>query len=99
MVGPEKDGTMASCKKLAKKHDLDVRFTGKLRKKHWAELSKNYDFFINTTSIDNTPISVIEAMSLGLAIISTNVGGMPMLIEDHHDGILTPENDENAMVE
>ena len=89
MVGPEKDGTMASCKKLAKKHDLDVRFTGKLRKKHWAELSKNYDFFINTTSIDNTPISVIEAMSLGLTIISTNVGGMPMLIEDHHDGILS----------
>ena len=98
MVGPEKDGTMASCKKLAKNYDLDVRFTGKLRKKHWAELSKNYDFFINTTSIDNTPISVIEAMSLGLAIISTKVGGMPMLIDDKLDGILIPEDDENAMV-
>ncbi|SDS00769.1 glycosyltransferase family 4 protein [Gramella sp. MAR_2010_147] len=98
MVGPEKDGTMISCKKLAKKYDLDVRFTGKLKKKHWAELSKNYDFFINTTSIDNTPISVIEAMSLGLAIISTDVGGMPMLINNNEDGILVPEEDESAMV-
>jgi len=98
MVGPEKDGTMASCKKLASKYDLDVRFTGKLRKKHWASLSENYDFFINTTSVDNTPISVIEAMSLGLAIISTDVGGMPMLIEDGHDGFLVPEEDEVAMV-
>jgi len=98
MVGPEKDGTMASCKKLAKKYDLDVRFTGKLRKKHWAELSTNYDFFINTTSVDNTPISVIEAMSLGLAIMSTDVGGMPMLIKNNYDGILVPEEDEEAMV-
>ncbi|PTX44054.1 glycosyltransferase involved in cell wall biosynthesis [Christiangramia gaetbulicola] len=97
MVGPEKDGTMASCKKLAEKYDLEVRFTGKLRKKHWAELSRNYDFFINTTSVDNTPISVIEAMSLGLAIVSTDVGGMPMLIENGHDGILVPEDDEKIM--
>lgn len=98
MVGPEKDGSMAACKKIAEKDDLDVRFTGKLKKKHWAQLSKNYDFFINTTSIDNTPISVIEAMSLGLATISTDVGGMPMLIENHHDGILVPEEDVEAMV-
>ena len=98
MVGPEKDGTMAACKKLARKQDLDVRFTGKLRKKHWAALSRNYDFFINTTSIDNTPISVIEAMSLGLAVISTDVGGMPMLIDSGHDGILVPEEDDQAMV-
>ena len=98
MVGPEKDGSMAACKKLSDKYGLNVRFTGKLRKKHWAELSANYDFFINTTSIDNTPISVIEAMSLGLAIVSTDVGGMPMLIEDGHDGILVPEQDDKAMV-
>ena len=98
MVGPEKDGSMAACKKLSDKYDLNVRFTGKLRKKHWAELSRNYDFFINTTSVDNTPISVIEAMSLGLAIVSTDVGGMPMLIEDGHDGILVPEEDDKAMV-
>jgi len=98
MVGPEKDGTMASCKKLAEKYDLDVRFTGKLKKKYWAQLSTNYDFFINTTSIDNTPISVIEAMSLGLAIVSTDVGGMPMLIENNHDGILVPEEDVDTMV-
>ncbi len=97
MVGPEKDGTMAACKKLAKEHDLEVRFTGKLKKKHWAKLSRNYDFFINTTSIDNTPISVIEAMSLGLPIVSTDVGGMSVLIEHAKDGILVPEENAEAM--
>ena len=97
MVGPEKDGSMAACKRLAKENDLEVRFTGKLRKKHWAQLSRNYDFFINTTSIDNTPISVIEAMSLGLIIISTNVGGMPVLIDNGNDGILVEEGNAEEM--
>ncbi|MFV8226673.1 glycosyltransferase family 4 protein [Christiangramia aquimixticola] len=97
MVGPEKDGTMKACKKLADEWNLNVRFTGKLRKKYWAKLSENYDFFINTTTVDNTPISVIEAMSLGLVIVSTNVGGMPRLIEHQKDGILVEEKDVNKM--
>jgi glycosyltransferase involved in cell wall biosynthesis len=97
MVGPDKDGTMRICKKFAEKHELNLKFTGKLKKKTWAKLSKSYDFFINTTNIDNTPISVIEAMSLGLAVISTKVGGMPMLIENNSDGVLVPVNDAQAM--
>ncbi|MBZ9729767.1 glycosyltransferase family 4 protein [Salegentibacter sp. JZCK2] len=97
MVGPDKDGTMKTCKKFAKKHELNLKFTGKLKKKDWAKLSKNYDFFINTTNIDNTPISVIEAMSLGLAVISTNVGGMPVLIKNDSDGVLVPVNNAKTM--
>jgi glycosyltransferase involved in cell wall biosynthesis len=54
--------------------------------------------FINTTNFDNTPVSVIEAMALGLPIVSTNVGGMPFLIEDRKQGLLVPPNDVTAMV-
>ena len=97
MVGPEKDGTMKSCKEYAIDHQLNVRFTGKLKKKEWASLARNYDFFVNTTSVDNTPISVIEAMSLGLVIISTEVGGMSRLIENNKDGILVPEENVENM--
>lgn len=97
MVGPEKDGTMASCKQCAKKYGLDVKFTGKLKKKEWASLSKEYDIFINTTTIDNTPISVIEAMALGLPIISTKVGGIPKLINNNTEGILVNDSDVIGM--
>ena len=62
-------------------------------------LATDYDFFINSTHIDNTPISVIEAMALGLPVISTDVGGMSQLIENGKDGILVPEHDVDAMVE
>ena len=56
-------------------------------------LAADYDIFLNTTNFDNTPVSVIEAMALGLPVVSTNVGGIPFLIEDEKDGLLTPKED------
>lgn len=93
MVGPEKDGSLAECKVLAENLQLDVKFTGLLPKKDWVQLSKNYNIFINTTNFDNMPVSVIEAMALGLPVISTNVGGIPKLIANGEEGILVaPKN-------
>lgn len=93
MVGPDSDGTLNDVKKLAQDLNLNVKFTGKLSKKDWIDLSKDYNIFINTTNFDNTPVSVIEAMALGLPVVSTNVGGMPFLIENGKNGILVePEN-------
>src|SRR5690606_185979 len=81
----------------AKKHGLPVKFTGKLKKKEWIKLSAYYDIFINSSDIDNTPVSVIEAMTLGLPVVSTNVGGIPFLIEDGITGLLVNPNDPEGM--
>lgn len=97
MVGPDKDGSMERCKALAKEKGLDVIFTGMLSKSDWLKLSEGFDIFINTTNFDNTPVSVIEAMALGMPVVSTNVGGIPFLIEDGKTGILTEPDDAAAM--
>lgn len=96
MVGPDKDGSLAACEKIASENKLPVQFTGKLTKKEWISLSKEYSIFINTTNFDNTPVSVIEAMALGLSVVSTNVGGIPFLLEDHQDAILVPPDNPGA---
>lgn len=90
MVGPDKDGSLALTKNRAIELGLAgaVTFTGLLSKEEWTRKSIDYDIFINTTNFDNMPISVIEAMALGLAIVSTNVGGLPYLIEHEKDGLL-----------
>ena len=80
MIGPDVDGSLTKVKDLARKKNLDVNFTGKLSKPEWINYSKDFNVFINTTNFDNTPVSVIEAMALGLPVVSTNVGGMPFLI-------------------
>ncbi|MDQ3020528.1 MAG: glycosyltransferase family 4 protein [Bacteroidota bacterium] len=101
MVGPDKDGTLQ--KIIDKASELNVsdslKLTGKLSKKEWLALSKEYDIFINTTDFDNHPVSVIEAMALGLPVITTNVGGLPYLIEDRIDGILVPPGNADKFVE
>lgn len=97
MVGPDKDGSLEITKEYTKNLGLNVTFTGKLTKEKWLELSHNYDIFINTTHVDNTPISVMEAMAMGLAIVSTNVGGIPFLLENNEDSLLVNDNDIEAM--
>ena len=83
---------------MATQLQLNVFFTGKLSKEEWVTLSKNYDIFINTTHFDNTPVSVIEAIALGLPIVSTNVGGITYLLEDRKTALLVDDNDVDGMV-
>ncbi|CAM4098274.1 glycosyltransferase family 4 protein [Gillisia limnaea] len=97
MVGPDKDGSLSNCRKYAGERNLPVTFTGKLKKQQWKVLASNCDIFLNTTHIDNTPVSVIEAMALGLPVVSTNVGGIPFLIEAGRTGMLVPPNNAEAM--
>lgn len=90
MVGPDKDGTRAEVEALAKELGVfeRIRFTGKIAPVLWRELSTDYDIFINTTNVDNTPLSVVEAMALGLPVVSTSAGGLPYLISDAKNGFL-----------
>lgn len=97
MVGPDKENLIEKCKSYAKGLGVKIHFTGKLSKEEWTELSKKYNIFINTTHFDNTPVSVIEAMALGLPIVSTNVGGVPFLVDDNENGLLVNDNDYKAM--
>ncbi|MGV8813783.1 MAG: glycosyltransferase family 4 protein [Gelidibacter sp.] len=99
MVGPDANGSLSKVKALADHLNVSVTFTGKLTKAAWVELSKDYNVFINTTNFDNMPVSVIEAMALGIPVVSTNVGGMPYLIEHTVDGVLVAPNDKKAMVD
>lgn len=99
MVGPDKENLIPDCLSYAKELNLEVQFTGKLSKKKWVELSNNFSFFINTTNFDNTPVSVIEAMALGMPVVSTNVGGIPYLLTDKKNALLVNENDVNHMVQ
>jgi glycosyltransferase involved in cell wall biosynthesis len=99
MVGPDKDGTLKVVEQKIRELEIQdsVTIYGRLPKEEWIKLSKDYDIFINPTDFDNTPISVIEAMALGLPVVSTNAGGIPYLLSDGVNALLVPVKDKDQM--
>ncbi|GAB1472144.1 hypothetical protein MASR2M66_30220 [Chloroflexota bacterium] len=100
MIGPDKgDGSLQSTIALADKLGMSERLQlpGRVTKQDVPTWLQHGDIFINTTNIDNTPVSVLEAMACGLCVVSTNVGGIPYLLEDGKDALLVPPDDPDAM--
>lgn len=60
---------------------------------------QNADIFVLPTYAEAMPMSVIEAMAAGLAIVTTKVGGIPELISDGEDGVLVECGDVNALAD
>jgi glycosyltransferase involved in cell wall biosynthesis len=100
MIGPDKgDGSCEATKDLAVKLGVAerVQFTGAVPKDETPHWLQQGDIFLNTTRVDNTPVSVLEAMACGLCIVSTNVGGVPYLIEHDVEALLVPPDDALSM--
>jgi glycosyltransferase involved in cell wall biosynthesis len=100
MIGPDKgDGSYQAAKALAARLEVSDRviFPGSIPKEQVAHWLQQGDIFVNTTRVDNTPVSVLEAMACGLCVISTNVGGIPYILKDEYDGLLVPPDDDAAM--
>ena len=55
------------------------------------------DVFILPSKYDQTPYAVIEALSFGLPVIVTDVGGLPELVRFGEAGIVVPKNDKEEL--
>ncbi|MFE4143743.1 glycosyltransferase family 4 protein [Peribacillus sp. YIM B13472] len=55
------------------------------------------DIFVLPTLMENQPLSVIEAQISGKAVIASDVGGVPEIIEHGITGVLTPAGDEQML--
>jgi glycosyltransferase involved in cell wall biosynthesis len=48
------------------------------------------DLFVQPSRSESLGVAIMEAMSAGLPVVATNVGGIPEIIEDTVSGILVP---------
>lgn len=100
MIGPDKgDGCFDKARALSNALGVteSIIWTGKIPNADVSNWLGQSDVFLNTTDVDNTPVSVMEAMACGLCIVSTNVGGLPHLLADNENALLVPPNDPQAM--
>lgn len=71
---------------------MEVNFAGSIKN---SELMKYYqkepvDLFINTSSSEGLPVSIMEACSFGIPSIATDVGGTSEIVKDKETGLLLP---------
>lgn len=102
MVGPDKgDGSLLAAQKLTDELGMRdvVRFTGGVPHTQVPEWLEMNDIFLNTTQIDNTPVSLLEALASGCCLVSTKVGGIPYLLQDGENALLVSPDDAEAMAE
>ena len=71
-------------------------FAGPERKQ---ALFEDNDLFLNTSRVDNRPVSVVEAAACGLVVVSTDAGGVADLVEDGRSALLASPGDPAAMAE
>jgi len=53
--------------------------------------------FVNPSFFENCSLSVLEAMSCGTAVVASNVGGNPEIIETGKNGLLVPAFDDKSL--
>lgn len=83
----------------------DVTLTGTVRHEEVIEYYGNAMIFAlpcvqsSTGNMDGIPNVVAEAMAMRLAVISTEISGVPELVEHGVNGLLTQPGDEQALVD
>lgn len=76
--------------------DDKVRFTGLLQGKALVDELASGDFLVLSSNYENMPVVILEALSCGLPIVSTHVGGISEMVNDSN-GILVPARNIEAL--
>lgn len=84
-------------KALAKEllNGVDYQFVGRITDDEIYDLYnyQDVDFFINLSDSEGIPVSIMEAMSMGIPVIARNVGGISDAITDNVNGIIVQDID------
>lgn len=93
--GPELD----NIKKLAKEKNVDqyIKFLGN-NDNDWKYL-KAFDFFVLPSVKEGLPYTLLEAGYAGIPSISTNVGGIPEILENEKTALLVPPANPLSLAE
>ncbi|OLC64135.1 MAG: hypothetical protein AUH69_12865 [Actinobacteria bacterium 13_1_40CM_4_65_12] len=75
-----------------------IRFVGRVPPDDIPGLYEEADIFVNSSIVDNQPVSVLEAFASGLPVVSTGTGDIANMVRDGATGLLVPPDDPAAIV-
>jgi len=95
------------CKNLVRYYGMEqfVRFPGPIQRSEFIEMLKTSRAFVQHSltpgngDMEGTPLSILEAQSAGVPVISTNHAGIPEVVIHEETGLLCAEHDVKTMTE
>ena len=72
-----------------------VHFTG--HRADLIDIYASFDVFLMTSETEGLPNTLLEAMAMGIPVVSTEVGGVPELLEAGKSGFLAPIGDAEGL--
>jgi glycosyltransferase involved in cell wall biosynthesis len=99
--GPERAGLERQAARL----DIDAAFLGGVDNESMPQLYREADLFVIPCVTapdghhDGIPVALMEAMASGTPVVSSDISGIPELIENEVSGLLTPEDTIEPLVE
>ncbi len=93
------DGEVEQCCKYIKDYGLDdiAQYVGWVVGQEKIDLLNSADAYVLPSYSEGLPISILEAMSYGLPIIATPVGGIPEIVHEGDNGVLVTPGDQRAL--
>lgn len=93
------DGSEKShLKNLAAELNLkNTEFAGRVEPSEMPKFYDAADIYLNASIVDNMPLSIIEAFSCGLPVVSTDAGGIPYICETGETALLVEKKDFKAL--
>jgi glycosyltransferase involved in cell wall biosynthesis len=93
--GPERERLERRASELGL--DGRVRFLGALPRDGVLRLFRAADASLLSSSWENFPHTIVEALAVGSPVIATSVGGVPEVVHDGENGLLVEPDDPQAL--
>jgi glycosyltransferase involved in cell wall biosynthesis len=85
-------------KKLAAELNLEnAEFLGRIENAEMPKIYDKADIYLNSSIVDNMPLSIIEAFSCGLAVATTDAGGISYICENGETALLVGKKDYESL--
>lgn len=93
------DGALAAAEKKVIELGIgaNVEFVGWIGQERREKLLATATMLVLPSFAEGMPMSILEAMSAGLPIVATGVGGIPEMISDGVEGLLVPPGDSKSL--
>ena len=95
------DGEQKQAEQLCREKGIaeQVTFLGWVRGAEKEKLLKECSIYVLPTYHEGMPMSILEAMAYGMAVVSTYVGGIPHIITSGENGLLCEAGDKETLKE